>query len=106
MPRKQLSGRKIERLKLLFEGASPRKTRAMLYLNPFNTILPDAQDKLLVRSGDMQSRSHWMGRQDQGGTRQSGRRDTHPGLGCLCVGGDSLTQDVGSAMLGQSGHTN
>ena len=107
MPRKQLSGRKIERLKLLFEGASPRKTRAMLYLNPFNTILPDAQDKLLVRSGDMQSRSHWMGRQDQGGTRQSGRRDTHPGLGCVSVGGgDSLTQDVGSAMLGQSGHTN
>ena len=49
MPRKQLSGRKIERLKLLFEGASPRKTRAMLYLNPFNTILPDAQDKVFFR---------------------------------------------------------
>jgi hypothetical protein len=92
--REKLSGGKIESLKLLFEGASPMQTQATFNLNPCNTNPPNAQDKLLVRSGDMENRPYWTDRQDQGGTSQSGERDTHPGLGVGRGGGGTAWDEM------------
>jgi hypothetical protein len=100
----KLNSGKVLEMKLVFEGASPIKTKATSCNNPYVTNLTAAQDKLsgeLYCSGQLYCGEgrDWTGRQDQGTDSQLEEGDSHPGQGGGGGWGTSLGRDEGAAIL-------